>query len=1320
MEMLICQSCGAIIRGSVRGCNTCGATISRYSPTALPVITHGSQPLTINVNPDPLVLERVVARRQMTAILERGGNGNGHGNGNGGNGNGGYGSSYGSASYAPPAPEPTELSFGAPMTPGVPVPQPAPTPNEPAPSPSMPWLSGEQSPSINLVSQPIPPAPTPETVFGGFPVPQPATPAAPAAMPDPAPAQMYGGQPMVVPGAQPQDQPTQDASGHHSDVAAAMQMFAGAAGVGAGIAAVSAALMGAANAQAGAAAAPPTPDTPPPPPSPPAPLSPKDVEQGSSFAAPAPVPTEAAPGQPDFFAGAPQTAPQGAPQAAVPTPPPVPQAPASASDPSQSGSFDFFGTVAKSNPPAPAVDSQPAAKGSEYELSDREDFFAQPKAPSQSGAPAPSDGPPVSSNDPVNTGLPPGSFSDSVASAAPPVAAAAPAAPPAAAPDPASLDFFASSTPSAPKARDDAGEQSRAKENFFPDDFAESKKSPDKEDDDEVDEGKPKITKPLGFQPSGKAKDSKEKSSSKSSDDDESEDDDEEEGSGKKAMAVPPRRKFSDRSTIERKPEKAKGKSKDPEAEDDDSNGNFLTRPISFAGLTMTAQNMIMTVAILGFVGIVSVFMVFNAIGNASGMLGQASSLFGSQQPQVTLAGRWKIISTFQGRPVSGWLDVFQKDDSIYGTGIDALLNGRQGPFDFAGKFSPPDHIQFTKQYRLYDPNTNRTTPDKPIIFSGKLQQVDNITSARGVWITDRPVGQFLHHRVQRFQGEWQAQWISEPVIADSTGGSTNVKTGAPLQAPDSPEKIQKFFTITAICLLGLGVVILVLSVKIFGPGGAMNVWEKQKYIPGQFKPQHNKMVSELAKPLKPGGLPLGRRMEWAPWKFWEPKTLCLPPEVRNTDPHMLVLGAGAKGKSRLIASMLTHDIESNQRAVVLIDSDGGLVELITRWIAAHPKGKEIAKRVTVLDPTYKGNTLGYNPLEMPEDGDLQSAASSLVYGFKAIYTEPPGAQSQWNAQTANILRNSALLLMANGKTLTDLPTLLNDNDFRDVLLEAVEKKKGERAEYITLLDTWGQYKRLARTDQWINWVEPILNRVTPMLGDSRIRSILTKPVGDIKLAKLIEGKKVLLVKVAKGQLDENANLLGSLLVTGVKQAALSLADNPKQQPIALYLDEFDKFIEKETMDSIANETDKFKIAFIGAIKTLQHLPEDFRNQLVINVGTMCCFALAKKDGDMLGPQMFRVDGRKIKHQTLQNFFNKVNTAPSFELISDEEKLNIDRVVGQEARTFFCYRVGTVAGVFHMKSHDFNDVPDNQAKQKLIDKMRGVQVTDKKATAAAE
>jgi hypothetical protein len=658
--------------------------------------------------------------------------------------------------------------------------------------------------------------------------------------------------------------------------------------------------------------------------------------------------------------------------------------------------------------------------------------------------------------------------------------------------------------------------------------------------------------------------------------------------------------------------------------------------------------------------------------------------------PGVDLSGTWNLsFLNSRDELVQGQVVIKQSGNSISGNGNDST-----GTFVINGTCNYPK-LKFAKQYIVREHPQGRA-----VLYKGEVDYMNPKQS--------EPNQSMYMHAL----GSWEqlvregTGWKSHQVNRKNNWSASLINRTQPPQ----PIDLKKLFLQILVGFLMVAGLIVFASLKLFGPAGLINIWAKKKYIPSQYMSEHWRQVHLWGKPVMPGGMPLGKRADWWLGQFYRPREINMPPDVRASNPHLLVLGAGSKGKSRLLASMIAHDITAGDRSVVVVDSDGALIDHLVAWIASHPHGKEIAERLTVIDPSSPGSqNITYNPLAMPDDGDLQSAASALVFGFKAVYTEAPGSQSQWNQQTANILRNAATLLMANGKTLADLPTLLSENDYRDVLLEKIERQKQDSAEFTTLLEAWAQYKRLARTDQWISWVEPILNRVQPMLGDPRIRPILTKPEGDLNLKDILKDGRILFVKVPQGQLDQHANLLGSLVVTGLKQAALSLSlkNSSNRHPCALYLDGFDNFIEKDTFSAITSETRKFQIGFIGAAKTLQGLPEDYRHLLLTNTGTLCCFALTKKDGDMLGPQMFRVDGRRIKHQTLQNIFNKVNTSPQFELIADEEKLNIDRVVAQEDRTYFCYRVGDVAAVFQVRSPEFKDIEDKDTDWALIDRIYG-------------
>ena len=746
-------------------------------------------------------------------------------------------------------------------------------------------------------------------------------------------------------------------------------------------------------------------------------------------------------------------------------------------------------------------------------------------------------------------------------------------------------------------------------------------------------------------------------------------------------------------------PKSKSKKAKDSlDTDEDNDNVNLFNRQINILGISLPLT----TILIIGFFGLFIFWQLVSGIGSIVGGLGSVGSNLNimSNNNTPSLSGAWKFVAVAQGQKCEGYFNLEQSNNQIAGDGRD-----NNGNFEIIGTFTPPNKINFVKKYYV-----NGQEVFKPVNFDGLINFEQNPLYVQGSFnVTFRQNYGWRGHPVT-VVGQWEGI-LAKPMNNQVTDNARFNKVHHIQSTGFNPlNNLTNSFTYAAVGGIGLAVFLIFYSIHLFGPNGKIQISEKQRYVTSQFKSQHIKMLKEMSAPYKIGGLSLGTRCEWKFFKFWEIKELAFTPKIRDKNPHSLILGTANKGKTRLVANFITQDILAKDRAVVVIDSDGGLVDLISQWIASHEKGKTIAKRVILLDPTQKNQKHSYNPLELAPDGNLQAAASSIVYGFKAIYSEPPGSQSQWNAQTANILRNSALLLTANGKTLTDLPTLLQDHDTRDILLEGVERKKREHIEFATLLETWGQYKKLARTEQWVNWVEPILNRVTPMLSDPRIRPILTHPNGTINLSEIITDKKILLVKIPQGQLDQNANLLGSLIVTGLKQAAINLStqDVKNLNKTSLYLDEFDSFIEKETFDSLTSDTAKFQVGITAVAKSIQHLPEEYRNYLLIHVGSLIAFALAKKDADLLGPQMFRVDGRKRKHQTMQNFFNRVNSSPQFEMISDEEKLNIDRLIGQDDRTYFAYRVGSIAGVFHLKAPDFKDANPTSVSKRILDNIRGI------------
>jgi DNA helicase HerA-like ATPase len=110
---------------------------------------------------------------------------------------------------------------------------------------------------------------------------------------------------------------------------------------------------------------------------------------------------------------------------------------------------------------------------------------------------------------------------------------------------------------------------------------------------------------------------------------------------------------------------------------------------------------------------------------------------------------------------------------------------------------------------------------------------------------------------------------------------------------------------------------------------------------------------------------------------------------------------------------------------------------------------------------------------------------------------------------------------------------------------------------------------------------------------------------------------------LSKGKIgQDNANLLGALLVSRIQFYALQRAKipNEKRRPFYLYVDEFQNFA-TGSFEEILSESRKYKLGLNLTHQFTGQLPEDLLKAVYGNVGTIITFALGAPDAKELAKE---------------------------------------------------------------------------------------------------
>lgn len=308
---------------------------------------------------------------------------------------------------------------------------------------------------------------------------------------------------------------------------------------------------------------------------------------------------------------------------------------------------------------------------------------------------------------------------------------------------------------------------------------------------------------------------------------------------------------------------------------------------------------------------------------------------------------------------------------------------------------------------------------------------------------------------------------------------------------------------------------------------------------------------------------------------------------------HVLVLGATGAGKSTLLRTMALQDAARGQ-GFCLIDPHGDLAQSVF----ANLQGNAI-----YWDLADPASPYGYNPLSGVPKPLRPLIAAGFVDTLKHQWSDA------WGPRMENLLRWSLLALLDQpAATLADIMPLLTRRAFRQEIITHIEDAECRRF--------WQEEFPALNYKGTTDGVAPIANKLGGFLSHPVLRKALTSPTTPMRFRRLIDDGHVLIVNLGKGRLGkEYANVMGGLILTGLRNAAFSRASVPEagRTPYFVLVDEFENF-STDTLAEGLSELRKYGLGLVLSAQFMSQAKTATRDALLGNVGSTITFRLGLSD----------------------------------------------------------------------------------------------------------
>lgn len=315
---------------------------------------------------------------------------------------------------------------------------------------------------------------------------------------------------------------------------------------------------------------------------------------------------------------------------------------------------------------------------------------------------------------------------------------------------------------------------------------------------------------------------------------------------------------------------------------------------------------------------------------------------------------------------------------------------------------------------------------------------------------------------------------------------------------------------------------------------------------------------------------------------------------------HLYIIGQTGVGKSGLLELLTISDVFS-PFGFAIIDPHGDYAQNILQRIP-----KERANDVIYFNAADMDFPIAFNPMEVYDTKLKNHTCSELIGVLKRMF-------ESWGPRLEYILRYSILALLDYpDATMLDITRILTDKNFRRKVLDYVEDP--------VVLNFWNVEFASWNDKFAAEAVAPVLNKVGAFTANPLVRNIIGQPKSSFNIREIMDSRKILIINLSRGLVGEdNASLLGALIVTKIQMAAMSRADVPIEQraPFYLYVDEFQNFA-TDSFATILSEARKYGLNLTVANQyTAQMLPQ-VKDAVFGNVGSIIAFRMSADDAGVM------------------------------------------------------------------------------------------------------